>query len=380
VASHWESGLPTANSHISIAGVQDAAQVIYDAGELNLAGLNLLSGTTVVDTGNLQVTGQTNIANSATLTVNGNAYMPIGELNNAGTLNLTQGALAIQSGQQSGGYNLLANSQLNFMGDEHQFANTAFIGGLGNLAFIGANGLNLPEISVNEVLIDASGSVEQQGSLTSTKLQLSGADADYVLNNSSNDVDVITGAGKSLVFVNHTENTPKPLIVEDLSMENKLLIDNFGETRTQGEVVSTSGELRLVAHSPLTIDASSTVSAFNDVSLFAGDGTESDDILTIAGNVTSQQGSIEMLADTSNITGKLQARNGSVRLNNENLFSPTVFTDETSELLNTQQQDVYISLLDQLVSEGKKEWDFVTEEWVFMDEEDAKMTPLTQCR
>ena len=152
----------------------------------------------------------------------------------------------------------------------------------------------------------------------------------------------LEGNINSIQFLNNNSNVPATLTLGDMTANGGINIENFGALIVSGAISSATNSISLSTHSPLTVQSIASVSANIDVSLSAGDGSSSTDILTIEGYLNSTTGGVSLLADsltvtgnvtaetgvdlqanTTDISGEILANNGSVNLNGEAIVEPT---------------------------------------------------------
>ena len=146
---------------------------------------------------------------------------------------------------------------------------------------------------------------------------MNGINGNYQLDTFNNSINILTGNTQRIVFLNHSLAKPGRLDVENLSTTHGITIENYGKIVTTGLVMASMGPMIITANSPLAIGANSKLTALDDVILYAGDGRQDNDILTISGDITSQRGNIEFTARSVNGLNHLFANQGNILFNGQ---------------------------------------------------------------
>ncbi len=146
------------------------------------------------------------------------------------------------------------------------------------------------------------------------------------------DAESTATSGSAPIVISNNAGVPAPLTVLQLKLApgngGAIALDNYGATTlAPGALVnSDSGDIRLSAHSPLSIYGS-VLSTSGNISLEAGNSGSGGDNLLIASGalVKSSQGNVSLLAGSqvSYAAGSVQAPGGSIGVNGEIVNPPT---------------------------------------------------------
>ncbi|SFG27136.1 filamentous hemagglutinin family N-terminal domain-containing protein [Duganella sp. CF458] len=147
------------------------------------------------------------------------------------------------------------------------------------------------------------------------------------------DAESTAASGLAPIVISNNAGAPAPLTVLQLKLASgnggAIALDNYGPTTlAPGALVnSDSGDIRLSAHSPLSIYGS-VLSTSGNILLEAGNSGSGGDNLLIDGGalVKSQQGNVTLLAATqvSYAPGTVQAPGGSIGVNGATVNPPTI--------------------------------------------------------
>ncbi|MGW8393721.1 two-partner secretion domain-containing protein [Pseudoduganella sp. HUAS MS19] len=145
------------------------------------------------------------------------------------------------------------------------------------------------------------------------------------------DAESTATSGNAPIYISNNNGAPAPLSLLQLKLANgnsgDIALDNYGAmTLASGGVVSSdSGDIRLTAHSPLSIFGS-VLSNSGDILLEAGNsGSGGDNLLVASGAlVKSQLGNVTLLAGTqvTYAPDTVQAPAGTVGVNGEVISKP----------------------------------------------------------
>jgi hypothetical protein len=145
------------------------------------------------------------------------------------------------------------------------------------------------------------------------------------------DAESTAGSGLAPIHINNNAGTPAPLSILQLKLASgnagAIALDNHGPTTlvAGGLVSSDSGNIRITAHSPLSIYGS-VLSNSGDILLEAGSsGSDGDDLLVASGAlVKTTLGSVRLAAasEVSYVAGTVQAPAGSIGVNGEIVTPP----------------------------------------------------------
>jgi hypothetical protein len=91
-------------------------------------------------------------------------------------------------------------------------------------------------------------------------------------------------------------NNSGVLTVTGVTNDGSVAIENIGAMTLDGPVRSTGSTVEIWAHSPLTTNADADVTAFGNVTLFAGANNSTLDNLTVNSNITSLHGNVLLKA------------------------------------------------------------------------------------
>lgn len=145
------------------------------------------------------------------------------------------------------------------------------------------------------------------------------------------DAESTASSGAAPIYISNNSGKPAPLSLLQLKLapgnSGEIVLDNYGElTLPAAAVVSSdSGNIRLTAHSPLSIYGS-VLSNSGDIVLEAGNtGSATDDLLIASGAlVKTTSGNIKLLAgsDVNYAAGTVQAPGGSIGVNGVPVAGP----------------------------------------------------------
>ena len=138
------------------------------------------------------------------------------------------------------------------------------------------------------------------------------------------DAESTATSGAAPIYISNNAGKPAPLTLLQLKLapgnSGEIALDNYGALTlaTGGVVSSDSGNIRLTAHSPLSIFGS-VLSNSGDILLEAGSTASDADDLTIASGalVKSNTGNVKLAAgsDVNYVAGTVQAPGGSIGVN-----------------------------------------------------------------
>ncbi|WP_426163352.1 filamentous hemagglutinin N-terminal domain-containing protein [Pseudoduganella sp. R-34] len=138
------------------------------------------------------------------------------------------------------------------------------------------------------------------------------------------DAESTATSGAAPIYISNNAGKPAPLSLLQLKLASgnsgEIVLDNYGAlTLASGGVVSSdSGNIRLTAHSPLSIFGS-VLSNSGDILLeAAGTGSDADDLTIASGAlVKSNTGNVKLAAgsDVNYVAGTVQAPGGSIGVN-----------------------------------------------------------------
>jgi hypothetical protein len=200
----------------------------------------------------------------------------------AGNMVLGGTNLSIGSFNQSGG-SLTGSGNLNVGNSFSQTGGTITLGGSASITQASGN-LNIANLGASTVSLTASaGAITQTGPIIASALNTISATG-TTLTDAGNRIGSFN-ADNSLSGNVLLTNTSSPLTITGIDNSvGDIIVENIGGTHVTGAVTAKIGGVKLITHSPLTID--STLTAGGNIALSAGVSSPGD-VLTINGAVTS---------------------------------------------------------------------------------------------
>ncbi|KRC03556.1 hypothetical protein ASE26_01605 [Duganella sp. Root198D2] len=309
------------------------------------------AGTTSADTGtsNNFGAGAIHIGGAANLNP---LTTRLGLLTTAGITQDTANAAAALKVQELG---VEANGNVQLDHSGNQVAHIAAVVGSGNFDFRSGQALSVVRLQggssakgsgydINGIQVAGTATLHADGALATdgaaikaNKLvarsgaNIGGAAAALQTFVSELDAESTATSGNAAIVISNNAGAPAPLTILQLKLApgngGAIALDNYGATTlAPGALVnSDSGDIRLSAHSPLSIYGS-VLSTSGDILLEAGDSGSGGDNLLIASGalVKSSQGNVSLLAATQ-VTyppGSVQAPGGSIGINGETVKPP----------------------------------------------------------
>ncbi len=381
------TGAININGPLNLGGT---ASFLSSGGSLSLLGAITAPGAITIDTlGGGATTGSvtgTGSIKAASLTVNAGSGIDLGGSNAVTTLTLKNaGATGNINFKNSSG----AGTNLTVGGSNSAAGGSFTVGeATGGMAIAGITTSNgavslsgAQDISFSTAINAGTGAV----SLTTTGGAISGLPGASSIVAGSAQLTAMNGIGATTPFqttvgklgASNTNNAIQlknsgVLTVTGITNGGLILLDNTGATTLAGAVKSNGSTVRVTAHSPLTTTIGADVSAYGDVTLFAGASGSIYDSLTINSLVDSQTGNVLLMAGESvfvngvtvkaseNLTGNsfLNALNGKVIIRDHLNSHLTVLTTQTAALL----PGVYEALNENIAVMGREATDLTKEE------------------
>ncbi|MGI9213545.1 MAG: filamentous hemagglutinin N-terminal domain-containing protein [Methylococcaceae bacterium] len=175
----------------------------------------------------------------------------------------------------------------------------------------------------------------QTGPIQVGALAFSG-EAQVELQHPDNRIGQLSGSVERLRLNDHSADRPERLQIGTLDASQSIDITNQGELKTTGPINSQTSSLKLLSNSPLNIGGS--LSSDADLTLKAGDGTASDDVLSFQEGISlsSRHGNIHLVfnGDWQGTSPTFSAPSGQIFYNGVEAGTPTTDHPDTTPPLD----------------------------------------------
>ncbi|MDB5824639.1 MAG: filamentous hemagglutinin N-terminal protein [Herminiimonas sp.] len=175
--------------------------------------------------------------------------------------------------------------------------------GSGNISVSTSGSVSLGQISdlSGTVTVNAGDAISQTGGIAAAALRTSSANGTRLDSTNAVASFSATNTVSGDVVLTNTTRPNTLSLAEVTNGGGGIVVDNTGAILTTGDITAAKGALSLTAHSPITV--SSALVARDGITLNALPSSLATDTIAINGTMTSQTGSIALVAGTTALVG-----------------------------------------------------------------------------